>query len=159
VCLSVGRVFSHSLSHVDVVTHCLRQCCVSPASRRLLITEVSFQFLRSCCQRFHSSRTLVRSIIKYCNWVAPEPADLRALFKFGAVGLCVKVMRRHLSAPEILRPAVQFIARCCNACPQAVTYLLDKGAVGLLVRACMAMPGDDELLVLGTPFFRHPYSM
>ena len=154
VCQDIGSTIAETTSMSELLSHCLMKCCCSEVCRQVLISQSSFEFMKRLCQRFVNNAPLVRSVLKYLNWVSTSDRELKLLFKFGAVGLCIKIMRRHLDNPVVIRPGVQFLYRSCEMNTQSLLYLIRKSAVSLLVRACTTLANDEEFLVMGLKVIR-----
>lgn len=146
MCLKIGEAFSASEEHAEQAAHCVRMCCCSVVCREVASSETSFLFMKRIVQRFCGNSRIVHDVLRYCNWASPRLEDLRRLFSFGALGLCIKCMSRHRGDALVLRPGMHFLCRSCSVLPAALAYVLKKRCVSLIVHASLVLAADEEFL-------------
>ena len=139
---------------VEQVLPALHMCCFSQTCRREMLAPEYYALLKGCTQRHSSSAVVVRAALKCLNGMCAREADLEALYRLGAVGLCLKCMSRHRGAAQVVLPGMQFLCRASSAIPEAIAYLLSKRAVPLLLRALQLLAGDDGVLLQGLRLVR-----
>ena len=155
LCFKILRSATRNVQQMESTVHCLSMCCWSSlCTREELMRENNYNDIKAVAQKYCANETIVRAVLRFLNWVAPSPPFLCAIFRYGAVGLCLKLISRHPSNLDILRPGVHFLHRSCVATPLSQAYLLRKKALLLVVRSCQLLTNDDEFLLHGLGLVR-----
>lgn len=149
IAFSIGHNNMGSLPHLVHALHCVLQCSRSERGRADILNRHYIQYCILFCKKNSACADVLRPVLKLFNWMSSSDERLVLMYEMGGGSTSLKCMERHMNNSDILSPAMLFLTRVAAIHPPALTYLVRKKAVPVVIGALRALYSDELLQIEG----------
>lgn len=141
----IGHRFMSNHLFIEHSTRFLMQGCRLEPCRVEILDRRLLQYAIIYCQKYSRNPSILRSVLKSFNWISSTPERVILMYEAGAAKTIIQCMKRHMSNPDILAPSMLFLTRVSSLHPPALTYLVRKRAVPLVIGALKALYSEEVI--------------
>jgi hypothetical protein len=141
----IGHRYMTNHLFIEHSTRFMMQGCRLEPCRQEILDKRLLSYSMIYCQKYSKNPAILRSVLKSFNWISSTPERVILMYDAGAAKTIIQCMRRHMANPDILAPSMLYLTRVSGIHPPALSYLVKKHAVPLVIGALKALYSEEVI--------------